>query len=90
MPGLLERGPRRGEVSAANVGQLQVAWTYHTGELGRDARDASKLTFEATPVHFDGRLYLSTAFGRVVALDPATGRERWRFDAVRRAAATPR
>ena len=23
-----------GQVSAANVGQLQVAWTYHTGELG--------------------------------------------------------
>ena len=69
------------EVSVANVGQLQVAWTYHTGELGRDARDGHKLTFEATPVHFDGRLYLATAYGRIVALDPATGEEIWHFDA---------
>ena len=69
------------QVSAPNVGQLRVAWTYRTGELGQDARDGQKLTFEATPVHFDGRLYLATAYGRIVALDPATGREIWRFDA---------
>ena len=29
----------------------------------------------------DGTLYLSTPFGRVIALDPATGRERWTYDA---------
>ena len=69
------------QMSATNVGQLQVAWTYHTGELGRDARDGHKLTFEATPIHFDGRLYLSTSYGRIVALDPLNGREIWRFDA---------
>jgi quinoprotein glucose dehydrogenase len=69
------------QISAANVGKLQVAWTYRTGELGRDARDGEKLTFEATPIHFDGRLYLATAYGRIVALDPETGREIWRFDA---------
>ena len=28
----------------------------------------------------DGTLYLSTALGRVIALDPATGTERWVFD----------
>ena len=39
------------------------------------------LTFEATPIHFDGRLYLSTSFGKVIALDPATGREVWTYDA---------
>ena len=79
-------GPRRTvlgarRVTAANVARLQAAWTYRTGELGQDARDGAKLTFEATPIHFDGRLYLATAFGRVIALDPATGAEIWRFDA---------
>ncbi len=68
-------------LTAANVSGLQAAWTYRTGELGQDARDGGKLTFEATPIHFDGRLYLATAFGRVIALDPATGAETWRFDA---------
>ena len=62
----------RDEITPANVSRLAVAWTYHTGELGQNARDGHKLTFEATPIHFDGRLYLSTAYGHVIALDPVT------------------
>ncbi len=69
------------QITPENVAQLEVAWTYHTGETGQGARDGHKLTFQATPLHVDGRLYLSTAFGRIVALDPRTGRERWTFDA---------
>lgn len=30
--------------------------------------------------HFEGRLYLTTGFGSVFALDPVTGAEVWRFD----------
>jgi quinoprotein glucose dehydrogenase len=37
--------------------------------------------FEATPLYVDGTLYVSTPLGRVIALDPVTGRERWVFDA---------
>ena len=70
----------RDRITPANVSRLAVAWTYHTGELGQNARDGDKLTFEATPIHFDGRLYLSTAYGQVIALDPVTGAEQWRFD----------
>jgi quinoprotein glucose dehydrogenase len=69
------------QITPANVSRLAVAWTHRTGERGEGARDAAKLTFEATPIHFDGRLYLSTAFGRVIALDPVTGAEVWHFDA---------
>ncbi|MBU6269652.1 MAG: pyrroloquinoline quinone-dependent dehydrogenase [Sphingomonadales bacterium] len=32
---------------------------------------------QATPLVIDGRLYLSTPYGRVVALDPASGKELW-------------
>ena len=71
----------RDQITPANVSRLAVAWTYHTGELGQNAKDGHKLTFEATPIHFDGRLYLSTAYGQVIALDPVTGAEQWRFDA---------
>jgi quinoprotein glucose dehydrogenase len=63
------------------VGGLEVVWTYRTGELGQGAEDGDELTFEATPILFDGRLYLSTAFGKIIALDPTTGTERWAFDA---------
>ena len=39
------------------------------------------MAFQATPILVDGLLVLPTPLGRVLALDPATGAERWRFDA---------
>jgi quinoprotein glucose dehydrogenase len=79
------RGQRYAPLSAitpANVGELEVAWTFRTGELGAGfARANEALTFEATPLFVDGTLYVPTATGKVFALDPATGAERWRFDA---------
>lgn len=36
-------------------------------------------TFQATPIVVDGTMYLSTPFNDVVALDAATGTERWRY-----------
>jgi quinoprotein glucose dehydrogenase len=69
------------QITPQNVKELQVAWTYRTGELGEGAASGKSLTFEATPIHFDGRLYLSTSFGKVIALDPAAGTPVWTFDA---------
>lgn len=67
------------QISRGNVAQLKVAWTYRTGELTTHTRQPTKL--EATPLMVDGTLYLSTPFGRVIALDPTTGAERWIYDA---------
>src|SRR5437762_3047079 len=67
------------QIDRDNVSRLAVAWTYRTGEMSASTRRPTK--FEATPLVVDGTLYLSTPFGRVIALDPATGRERWTFDA---------
>jgi quinoprotein glucose dehydrogenase len=68
------------QISRSNVTHLQVAWSYRTGELGAGFARSGKLTFEATPVLAFGRLYLETATNIVIALDPESGRERWRFD----------
>jgi quinoprotein glucose dehydrogenase len=68
------------QINRNNVARLEVAWTYRTGELGAGFTQASKLTFEATPVLAFGLLYLETATNVVIALDPQTGRLRWRFD----------
>jgi len=68
------------QIHRGNVGTLKQVWTYRTGELGQESTVAEKLTFEATPVLFRDTLYLSTAFGKVIALDGATGRERWTYD----------
>jgi quinoprotein glucose dehydrogenase len=68
------------QITRANVTQLKVAWTYRTGEAGRKAVSAEAAAFEATPLFIDGTLYLSTPFNRVIALDGATGGERWGYD----------
>ena len=65
------------QIDRGNVARLVPAWTYHTGELaeGRPGK-----TIECTPIVVDGVMYVTTAYLRVVALDAATGVERWRFD----------
>ena len=63
-----------------NVTSLQVAWTFRTGDAYRP-QNGRPTAFEATPLHINGTLYLSTPVGRVVALDPITGHQRWVFDA---------
>ncbi len=68
------------EFNRTNVSKLSVAWTYRTAELGAGLARAGKLTFEATPVLAFGLLYLETSTNIVVALDPESGRARWRFD----------
>jgi quinoprotein glucose dehydrogenase len=68
------------QIKRDNVGNLTVAWTYRTGELGEGFARSSKLTFEATPVLAFGLLYLETATNIVIALDPQTGAQRWRYD----------
>lgn len=67
-------------ITRENVGRLEVAWTYSTGEAG-DAFATKKATsFETTPLVIGGLMYVGTPLGRVIALDPATGREVWVFD----------
>jgi len=68
------------QINRGNVARLAPAWSYRSGELGGGFASAGKLTFEATPVLAFGRLYLETATNVVIALDPESGRERWRFD----------
>ncbi len=63
------------QITNANVSGLRPAWVYRTGDL-LDGRGR----FEATPLLVDGTLYVSTPLARVIALDPATGTERWTFD----------
>jgi quinoprotein glucose dehydrogenase len=70
------------QIRRDNVQQLAVAWTYRTGEpLVPVAGGGRPPAFEATAIYLSGLLYVSSPYGKVVALDPETGRERWSFDA---------
>ena len=66
------------EITPENVGDLEVAWQYRTGDW--DPTGELRTSFEATPVLHDRTLYLCTPFNRVVALDAETGEPRWTFD----------
>jgi len=74
------RYSRLTQVNRDNVATLQLAWTYRTGETEAGFATEEETSFEATPIVVDGTMYLSTPLGRVIALDPATGTERWVFD----------
>ncbi len=64
------------QITRENVAKLKPAWTYHTGEV----KDGKGKTIECTPVVVDGRMYVTTAERRVIAIDAATGKELWQFD----------
>jgi quinoprotein glucose dehydrogenase len=75
-----QRFSRLSEINRKNVTHLTVAWTYRTGENGVGFARANKLSFEATPILAFGLLYLETPTNILIALDPETGVQRWRFD----------
>ena len=62
------------QISPANVSQLEVVWTYDTG----DAFEGSEM--QANPIVVDGVLYATTPKLHVFALNAATGEQLWRFD----------
>lgn len=64
------------QIHVGNVAQLEVAWTYRTGELV----DGIGSTIECTPLIVDGVMYITTADRRVVALNAASGEVIWEFD----------
>jgi quinoprotein glucose dehydrogenase len=68
------------QITRDNVAGLKPVWTYRTGALDPRTDLNEKAAFEATPILIDGTLYLSTPFNRVIALDPASGAERWSYD----------
>src|SRR2546421_3696917 len=67
------------QITPENVKNLKRAWTYHHAEAGKDMRGS----FEVTPIAVDGVLYLSTPSSTIVALEPETGRELWKYKSTR-------
>ena len=68
------------DISAANVRELELAWTWQTIDRPVADRDLRPGNLENTPIMIDDVLYLSTSFHRVVALNADTGAQLWVFD----------
>jgi len=69
-----------GQITSANVGKLKVAWIHRSGDVARKGDPRGATALEAVPIHVNDTLYYCTPFNRVIALDPATGRQKWAFD----------
>ncbi len=70
-------------ITPSNVTRLAVAWTAHTGEFagGRGPNPGRPVPgFQTRPVLAGDRLIVTTTTSKVIALDPETGAEIWRFD----------
>jgi len=68
------------QINRANVTNLKVAWTYRTGAMQTSTPLVRKAAFEATPILVDGKLFLSTPYNHVIALDPQAGTRLWEYD----------
>jgi quinoprotein glucose dehydrogenase len=70
------------QISPANVGKLEQAWSFSTGDLPRSGENANgrESSFEATPIMVGEKLYFCTPHREVIALDATTGRQVRRFD----------
>ena len=68
------------QISPDNVANLEVAWTYRTGDMRGRPGDPAETTFEVTPLKVGNRLFLCTPHQSVIALDATTGKQLWRLD----------
>ena len=73
------------QINLDNVDQLEVAWTYRTGDYtGKMARFGNSFGLQAVPIilpdEAGGHLVFCNPFWKVIALDPLTGEVRWEFD----------
>ena len=63
------------KINRSNVARLEPRWTFRSGAKG---------PFQAQPLVADGVMYITLPGNHVVALDAATGVERWRYRHVNR------
>lgn len=63
------------QITPANVDKLQVAWTFHTGEIAKDGAEDQN-----TPLQIGDTLYVCTPHNQVIAIDADKGAERWRYN----------
>jgi len=68
------------QIDRTNVARLQVAWTYRTGAMEPKTELISKAAFEATPILVENKLFLSTPYNRVIALNAQDGHKIWEYD----------
>lgn len=70
------------EITAKNVSKLKVAWQYGIDPRGIDLSAGNRIvtSTEAVPIMVGGVLYAPTVRHTIVALEPETGKEIWKYE----------
>ncbi|MFF7710258.1 membrane-bound PQQ-dependent dehydrogenase, glucose/quinate/shikimate family [Pseudomonas sp. NPDC007930] len=63
------------QINKQNVKDLQVAWTFRTGDMAIDGAE-----YQGTPIKVDDTIYFCTPYSKVFALDAVSGKQKWVFD----------
>ena len=67
------------QITPDNVAKLQPAWTYRTGDV-KGPDDIGETTYQVTPLKIGDALFICTPHNFAIAIDAATGKEKWRYD----------
>src|SRR6516225_7159739 len=69
------------QITTANVNHLKIAWIYHMKPApdNGSAPDNTWRPSEDQPLVVGNTMFVVTPYSRVVALDPASGKEKWVF-----------
>ena len=59
------------QLSVANIDNLEFEWSIPSGTLGQ---------FSVSPLVYDGIMYVTTSYNRLMALNARTGELYWRYD----------
>ena len=65
------------QITAENVGKLERAWVYRTGDLPPKGK-INKWAAEHTPIKVGNGLYVCSATNNISRIDPSTGKEIWK------------
>ena len=68
------------QIGRENVDQLEVAWTFRTGEENGPPSKNKGSEDQNTPMQIGDTLYLCTPRNTLIALDADKGTEKWRFE----------
>jgi len=68
------------QIDTANVSKLRKAWQYGVTSDAANAATQGPPATEAVPIMVDGMLYTPTVNHAIVALEPESGEEIWKYD----------
>ena len=77
-----QRHSRLKQINAANVSKLKLAWQYGVNAANIDLSAANRVltSTEAVPLMAGGLLFTPTVHHSIVALEPETGKEVWKYE----------